>query len=259
MPIKLNVLDYAPWSLSKATLASSCSQAFKYRYVDKATSERSGSAAKVGVAVHLALELLLKEQVTSIDKALASAVSDDDNELTTKEAEQVRAYYSNIQSFLDKVSAFTDKHPTKKILVEEEWGIDKYFKPCGFKDPNALFRGIVDWGLLLDSGQLIIIDHKSGRHRAVSYYGAQLDAYSVMGLSKYPTVTSIQSAIHFVKSNTVEWAAPRTAKYVTEVLRPWLEAFLNAKGNAVSEFYTNPGKACRWCDYKSICPDYSRS
>jgi len=222
------------------------------RYIDKIKGGPKGSPAKIGVAAHKVLELAI--QGDALNSALEKSLTEYQEELTETEVEDVRALMSNIDSFMQRFSRLTAKHGMQELFVEQTWAITPNFEACAYDDPAAMIRGIVDLAVLLRSGQLLIVDHKSGRPAAVTKYMTQLDVYATMGLSRLPNVTAVQCGVHFLKNEKIDWAAVRTPDYIRTILRPWLLNFLNQRALGLEGYAPSIGRHCAWCDYKQICP-----
>ena len=250
---RLPLLDYSPWSPSKADMAARCGLSFKYRYLDKIKGGPRGTPAKVGVTVHRAQELVFEG--VRVKEALAQAIEDVDEVLTHKEKEKIRTFASSLTTFKKKVDAFTQRYPAKEVFLEQKWAVTEDFTPCDFFDTNGMIRGIVDMGILLENGYAVIIDHKSGRMHPMSYFGTQLDIYSVMAHAYYPEVKGVQCALNFMARDQVEWGKPKSTKFIVEVLRPWLIKYLNDRAEAVASYSARLGTHCKWCDYRDICPE----
>lgn len=253
MTIHLPLLDHSPWSPSKADLAGRCGLAFKYRYVDKVKGGPRGAPAKIGVTVHRAQELVFEG--VPVKDALSQAVEDVDEVLTHKEEEKVRTFAQSLLDFKTKVDMFVERYPAKELFLERKWAVMPDFTPCDFFDPDGMIRGIVDMGILLENGYLVIIDHKSGRLRPMSYYGTQLDVYAVMSHAYFPEIKGVQCALNFMASDKVLWGKPKNSKFVVDVLRPWLIKYLNGRATSVAEFSARTGPHCKWCDYRGDCPE----
>jgi len=250
---KLPLHDYSPWSPSKAALAGRCGLAFKYRYLDKVEGGPRGSAAKIGVTVHLAQELALGgvDAGEAIDRSLVEV----DEELTNKEKDKVRTFTASVEGFVRRIHMFKESHAVKRVFTEQRWAITADLQPCDFFDKQGMIRGIVDYGLLLESGALLIIDHKSGRQRSLENYLTQLNVYSVMGVVMYPVAKSVQCALNFMATESIVWGTARSNTYVTGVLQPWLQSYLNKQAVSVSSFSPRTGWHCKWCDYRKICTE----
>jgi len=251
MSKQLPLAKYGPWSPSKASLASTCALAFNYRYVDKKPSGPKGSPGKIGVTVHRAQELLLLG--TAVKDSLDKAIEESDDELTHKEKEQVRTFAQAILDFDKRIKKFKDKYPVKQVLLESKWAVTANYEPCDFFDDRGVVRGIVDMGLVLESGHVIIIDHKTGRVRPAAYYKTQLQFYTVMALAHFPDLKGVQCALHYVAHSKLEWSNPVKPSYIRGVLQPWLIDYLNKKSERADTLEASIGKHCDWCDFRSIC------
>lgn len=252
---RLPLLDHSPWSPSKADLASRCGLAFKYRYIDKKETGPKGTAAKIGTTVHKAQELVLGDN-TKPEVALEEAIKTAEDSLTHNEIEQVRTFTQSIIDFSKRLNALLEKHPAKKIILEERWAITPEFYPCKFFDNKGMIRGIVDLAILLESGHMIVIDHKSGKPRPLKYYGSQLDVYAIMAQAQYPDIKGVRCAVNFMSQDKVVWGNYKSREQIEQVLRPWLIDYLNGKANRVEGFEATTGYHCSWCDFKSICPEW---
>jgi len=250
--VHLPLLQYAPWSPSKAELASNCGLAFKYRYIDKIRVETKGSAAKIGTTVHRVQEHALKGE--TVNAALEAALKEFSHELTSVEVEKVRSFSPNVDAFKTRMDKLASKHPFKQVFIEQTWAINANFEACDYADPAAMIRGIVDLAVLLESGQLLIIDHKSGRPWPITKYLTQLDIYAIMGLAHVPALTAVQCGVHYVVNADLKWIDVRKVSYIKAVLQPWLLNMLNARATRLQGYTATTGKHCSWCDYRKSCP-----
>ena len=252
--LALPVLEYRPWSPSKADLALRCPRAFKYRYVDHIKSEYKGSAAKVGTTAHKAQELVIEG--SGVKEAFDKALEEFQHELTSTEVEQVSSFAVAVETFNEYLRRFKVKHKVVEVHAEKPWAINTKFEPCDYSDKEALIRGIVDLVLLLESGQVVIIDHKSGRKKPVDNYATQLDTYAVLALAHYPQATAVQCAIHFMAHEKVEWYVLRKRTDIVSLLQPWLVDTLNKRANGLEGFRPIVKRwTCGWCDFRKVCPE----
>jgi hypothetical protein len=234
-------------------MASRCGLSFKYRYIDKIKGGPRGTPAKVGVTVHLAQELVF--QGARVQDALAQAIAEVDEVLTHKEEEKCRTFALSLATFKEKVDKFSERYPVKELFLEKKWAIKPDFTPCDFFDNDGMIRGIVDMGILLENGFLVIIDHKSGRMHPMSHFGKQLDVYSIMSQAHYPDVKGVQCALNFMAHDKVAWGKPKSTKFILDVLRPWLVKYLNDRATGLEKFPAKMGFHCKWCDYRDLCPE----
>jgi RecB family exonuclease len=208
-------------------------------------------AAVIGVTVHRAQELVLSG--VHVDDAISQALSENENDLTHSDKEQVKTFAKALVDFDIRIKKFKTNFKVREILLERKWAITPSFTPTEFSDENSMIRGVLDLGLILDSGHVIIVDHKTGRVRPTNYYQPQLDIYTVMALAHYPDLKGTQCALHYVAHSKLEWSNPVKPARIREVLQPWLVNYLNARAERVRQPDANPGWHCNWCDFRKIC------
>ena len=248
----LPVINYGPWSPSKATLAGDCPLAFKYKYIDNVKIDLPpNSGAVVGVAVHRAQELILGGIKAS--EALDQSIVENSEKLTYKDKEQVKTFVQPLIEFNERIAKFKINKGVKEILIERKWAINSNFEPCDFFDSSGLIRGVVDLCMVMHSGHIIIIDHKTGKVRPVDYYRTQLDFYTIMALAHYEDLKGVQCALHYVAHGRLDWASPIKSTYIRDVLQPWILDYLAKKSARVESNEAKPGFHCRWCDFRDIC------
>lgn len=243
---------FAPWSLSKSDTAAKCGSAFAYNYIHKLPRVTS-EAAQVGVAAHRVQELML--QYVPPLAALAQTF-EEMPELTSVERDKVRALLPAMQKFCVRILRLADTTPLVSIELEKKWAIDWDFKPVEWEDPTALFRGVLDVVIERQDGYVMIIDHKTGKRREVEYYTNQLDAYAVLVHAHLPHIKGAQGALHYVKTEDLDWHIMRRDNTILSLLRPWLKGLLEGRANSLGDFKPRVGPLCGWCDYRQHCDAY---
>jgi len=256
MDIKEHVLKWGPWSISKAGVIEKCSLQFDYKYGPNKQKELVTSAeSRAGVAVHAALEMALGG--TDVNRAFRHAA--DKLELTSNERDELQTFYEQVEKFVKRIEQFKLKrniHPAN-VLIERQLGVTTEFKPSPFFGKGVFFRGVVDFAMLTPTNELIIIDHKSGKQKELSYYEAQFKAYCIMGMAVYPQIRGVQTAVNFIATDKLEWAPFVSAETIRTEYWPWLIQYLTkACEKLITEPTPTPTKGwyCSWCGYKPICP-----
>lgn len=248
---KQAVLDLGPWSLSKAQTAIICPFKFQKQYNDgrKGVSPRS-SAGVIGSAVHKVLETALNG--TSVKDAYMRVLVND--KLTTVEREEAMSYAHNIQSFMDRIDKFREKHKVKRVFVEHRFGFTVDNQPTKFFGNNVFFRGVWDLAMLTTSNHLIIIDHKTGAKKKLEMHQDQLWSYAISALGVVPDLRGAQSAIHYVGTEELLWDQMLTRDKIEADLVPWFASFLDKA--AVESMTGRPKKGwlCNFCGQTDICP-----
>lgn len=261
MPIEFSnlVLKYAPWSMSKASLAKNCSFAFDLKYVERArgkTPPRS-SAGAIGRAIHQILEALLKGTPLSDVRNVILRASVDER-LTSPEIEDVMGYTHNIASFLRRLDAYKKKHGITEVVVEERFSFSKDFLPTKYNGPGAFFQGV--WDLAMHAGdRVILLDHKSGElgnpEKVLERYGDQRRFYTIGALNRFPDIKGVHVAFHYVQSEDIVWAKEMDSlKRIRDEYIPWYTAHLNQCAENIPSRSPQKGWYCSFCNYNHVCP-----
>lgn len=291
------VLRHAPWSFSKFGSIEKCQLQYYNQYVARKSAQGSSAESKVGVAVHYVSEQVVKHDVAPTDAMLADAVKQ--GKLTTNEVGAMMSFIPKVESFADWLRNFVHQHKVTETLVEYKMGINRYGEAVPFapsvpwteeellvpweptnRDPerpegrplagkelmDAVFngtapvvRGVLDLGLLTGNNDLIVLDHKTGKHKNIADHGPQLNIYRLFAAAHY-NVRSVQCVIHYVESGRFDWTPPMSREAIIRQLRPWLQVYLNKqhyKLKLIDESAAPPpaeiGWWCSWCGYVRDC------
>lgn len=235
-------------SKSKINTFLRCPRSFKYIYIDKLENE-IGEAAQIGLNVHeyaenVAKELMKYEVITKeiiIDAMLwlypfDRSEFDDDN------------HAQSLYTF------FTD------ALIEQNY---KIFSVEGrVDDEDDQLRGIVD--LVLedqDTGDLFVIDYKTGKVKAISNFRLELCIYRKLIEHKYPDRKVVSAAIFFTKNASYKGfnfaESQKKGSYVTEEEYNLVFDFVDEVRKLIDNEYSSPkrddiNKTQRY----SFCRDY---
>jgi len=103
-----------------------------------------------------------------------------------------------VKGVLDELLSFRG---TK--LTEQRLGLTRDLKPCGFKDKDVWFRGIVDLAIVDTLGERAwIVDYKTGKSTKYADKG-QLELMALSIFKKFPDVKHINAALLFVVANEI--------------------------------------------------------
>jgi len=105
----------------------------------------------------------------------------------------------------------------------------------------------------------IILDHKTGKTRALKYYRAQFNCYLVLIKAAVPSLIQGNTGIHWVKNATIEIEKNshdiQNMQPSYDQLIQWLN---DCTQSTVNFGDTNPGPLCPWCDYQDGCPSFQQ-
>jgi len=253
-----HVLKYAPWSISKAGVIERCSLRFDMKYGPSKVKEPEieDDAARVGTAVHAALEYTLQGEV--VRKAMQYAA--ERAGLTSVEEEKLHGFKDQVARFTERMERMRKKFGVadSMIYIERKWSFNTEFKKSDYWDKKTLFRGSVDYGVVTRENDLIIMDHKSGKEKDIATYEPQLRSYCIMALTNLPNIRGVQTAINFIQTDNLVWNKWVSAETIEKEYKPWLVDHLTASCKGLlSEPTPSPGWWCDWCGYKPTCPSHT--
>jgi hypothetical protein len=253
------VRKYAPWSTSKADTVRNCPLKFKYQYIDKIRGLKAPREedALVGKAMHKLLEYAIslnRPAEPFIGNVLAEFGLEGDL------ADRFLALIPSAESLLVRLEDYRTRRwggPTPKI--EQKIAVTLEGKPVAFfDDSKAFFRGVLDLSYRIPSKpHIVLLDHKTGKDRGISYYQSQFDGYLWLIKGLYPELEGAQIAVNFLQTNKTEFS-PFTRFSNAGELCERVVAFLNkATAKAENLEAAKPGPLCPWCNFHSICPAHA--
>ena len=227
-----------------------CPRLFYFRYVEKLKEPEVMPEARIGKAVHAAIEKVLQGAPVAEANAVARAELPD--EIDRDRFDQLGAA---IEPFAARIREFRRRRRIQRQLVEYSLAVREDMTVTQFYAGDAFYRGILDVGYLYDDDALAVIDHKTG----IRYPGARLDdqleGYAVLGALAFRSVRRLWLGVHWVAERAVEWMEPLEQPEIADRLVPNLLDNIEAAALAVSDGpRTNPGWQCERCTYRSLCP-----
>jgi hypothetical protein len=243
-------LIHAPWSASKVATALRCPRLFHFKYVDKLKEPEVMPEARIGKAIHKALELSL--QGTPIAEALATV-----KEGLPNEAEQARLdkLGVGIPAFASRIAQFKRRRRIARQLVEYSLAVREDLTTTQFYAGDAYYRGVLDLGYLFSDDAVALVDHKTGVRIPGSSIADQLEGYAVLAASAFRHVRQFWLGLHWVAERAVEWSSPVAPELVRDRLVPDLLDNIEAAALAVDDGpRPNTGPWCDRCSYRGMCP-----
>jgi len=234
----MRALSHAPWSASKVQTALRCPRLFHYKYVDKVPEPEVMPEARIGKAVHHALEHALGG--TPLAAAVAAA-----RELLPE----------GLQRDLERIDEFRRRRRVGRELVEYSLAVRENLSSTQFYAGDALFRGVFDVGFMYEDGNLAVIDHKTGARAPHLHISDQLEGYAVLAAAWFRSVRRVWLGVHWVGDGEVDWVRPLPMAEIQHDLVPRVLANIEAAALAVDDGpRANPGVWCERCNYRSVCP-----
>lgn len=262
------VIAHMPWSVSKADALIRCPSLYYRKYMRKLEESTKHPSSKVGSAVHSVLEHLLLDHTRDVRELCANSVRE--HRLTSEEQRTVETKLSDITSFVSRIRRFKEANGVTKELMEHKCAIGVDFNGVPFQDnKKALLRGVLDHMMITKDNIAIVIDHKTGRKKAIQEHATQFFAYMLLVAANFD-VAGVQCAINYVGDEQLSWFKKPNGDagvWLREDiyrLRTWLTHYLNtnahelsllAQCDEVAEAKTSQHILCGWCGYLNDCPD----
>lgn len=270
-----------PLSYSKLEVAKTCGYQFTKKYIErvKPVDLVSSSAAAVGTAVHLILELCLKKYMHATEMPDLAEISASVNtyfvEVTTlsplssSESDDISLLLGNTQTLLVRLLEYIITHKCK-IFIEEELAVDQFLNPMSFGDPKAFFRGKIDLIIVAPSGAVTVVDHKTNRvneyqtrESILAKHADQLRAYEILvffGMAKKLRdefgidIKAIQTSLAYVVlADILRNPRPTNLTGLKTLNAEWFVDWVNKLSDRAVEGKVNRDRHCDWCGYKSLC------
>lgn len=245
-------LIHAPWSASKVATALRCPRLFHFKYVEKVPEAEVMPEARIGKAVHAAIEAVLQGATPTEASAKARANLTDEHEQAR--FDQLGAA---IAPFSERIAQFRRRRRVQRQYVEYSLAVREDMSATQFYAGDAFYRGILDAAYLFDEDTLAVIDHKTGMRYpgAHAVMGDQLESYAVLAALSFRGLRRVWLGVHWVAERAVEWMEPLDVADVQRRLVPALLDNVEAAALAVSDGpRPNPGPYCDRCTYRSLCP-----
>jgi putative RecB family exonuclease len=248
-------------SPSRAADFKQCPLLYRFRAVDR-LPEPPSTAQLRGSVVHAALEQLYG--MPAADRGPQTALS-----LVDPAWERVLAEHA------DLADGFTDEQRTQ-LLTEARALLTGYYRledPTRF-DPQSceqrieveladgtLLRGFVDRIDVAGTGELRVVDYKTGKAPSEAWAMAEFKAlfqmkfYAVALLRSRDVLASRLRLIYLADGQVLDYTPEldELLRFEKTLMAIW-RAIQSAA--ATGDFRPKPSKLCNWCSHQSLCPAY---
>lgn len=250
------------YSHSKLSTFEQCSLKFKFRYIDKIIPEIEKTIeAHLGSAIHSTLEWLyrqvMKKTVPSIEDVIIYYTtkweeSYTDNTIIVKKNLSVKDYFNKGIKFL--IDYYTKHQPFDDNTLETEKKIiinldeEGQYKIQGFID-RLVYN--------LKTEEYEVHDYKTANNLPLKEKvenNRQLALYSIAIKDLFGNERKVCLIWHYLAYNQ-KICSRRTNEQLAKLKQETLE--LIKKIESTTEFPSNKTILCDWCEYKTICPEFS--
>jgi hypothetical protein len=207
-----------PWSLqmssslTKVTTHEKCALKYKFRYIMN-LPETKGAAASRGVDNHKSIEDFI-----AIGTPLPS---------------NLEFYHGWLESMRGPMA-----FPEHKIAVDSKWQL------CGWEDPDAYLRAVVDLKYIVSPESIVNYDWKTGK--IYPDHVDQKQLYAAMVSAEHPDALEIKSIHVYVDLNK------NTEQSYHRDWIPNIKAGWDVRIERVArdeQHMPSPGYHCTWCGY----------
>ncbi|WP_333473259.1 RecB family exonuclease [Lolliginicoccus lacisalsi] len=244
-------------SPSRANDFKQCPLLYRFRAIDR-LPEPSSKAQARGTLVHAALESLYglprprrsQEQAIELLEPAFERLVADDPDVIELVGEDREGFLREAQRLVERY--FTMEDPTRfdpescELFVEAETG------------DGVRLRGFVDRIDVAPTGEVRVVDYKTGRAPRQLYAGSalfQMKFYALM-LLRTRGVIPHQLKLMYLGDGGVMTLSPDEAELRS--FERTLDAIWGAIRTAglTGDFRPRPSKLCGWCDHQAMCPEF---
>ena len=243
-------LIHAPWSASKVSTALRCPRLFHFKYIEKVKEPEVMPEARIGKAIHKAIEeVLMGRTVDEANAEIRAALPDE------TEKRRYDNLATGIPAFTARIGQFRRRKRVARQLVEYSLAVREDLTTTQFYSGDAYYRGVLDLGYVFEDDSLALVDHKTGARIPGSSITDQLDGYAVLAAAAFRHVKRFWLGIHWIAERAVEWSTPVPPEQIRDRLMPGLLDNIEAAALAVDDGpRVNPGSWCDRCSYRNLCP-----
>lgn len=250
----------AALSPSRAADFKQCPLKFRFRTIDRLDEAPSPAAAR-GTLVHSVLEEVFElpaaERTPEAARALVpgrwAALVEERPELATMLADDAtltdESWFSAAERLVDRW--FTLEDPSRLEPAQREVKVET-------EVDGLVLRGIIDRLDIAPTGQVRVVDYKTGRAPGAGFEGKALFQMRFYGLVIWRRTGRVPDLLQLVYlgDGTIIRYEPDEADLLG--LERNVRAVWAAIEQAVTtrDFRPNPSRLCGWCDFKSLCPAF---
>jgi CRISPR/Cas system-associated exonuclease Cas4 (RecB family) len=207
------------WSYSRILDYETCALRAQLKYVDK-IADVQGEAAERGERIHTLAENFVRGKIKKLPTELLK--------------------------FSDEFLALRKRFIEKKVSLEGEWGFDKDWNVCGYRE--AWGRVKLDARVSLTPKHSVVIDYKTGKRFGNEIkHGEQVVTYGIAELLRQPEVEIVDVELWYLD---IDVLIPM--RFTREQLMRFFPGFEKRaiRLTTATQFPANPSiHNCKWCAY----------
>ena len=250
------------YSHSRLSCFEQCPHKYKLQYIDRVETEVEESIeAFLGSRVHETLEKLYQDLKFQKENSLDGLLSYlheiweknwDDSIVIVKEEYGPDNYLKMAEKFIsDYYNRYQPFNQGKTIALEDRIIINLD------KNGNYQLQGYIDRLVEVKDGFYEIHDYKTNSRLPINDYiknDRQLALYMIGVKNNYPDVKNVKLIWHFLAFDK-EIDSTRTNEELENLKKDTIELIQNVESE--ERFPTNSSRLCDWCEFKTICREWS--
>lgn len=246
-------------SPSRAADFKQCPLRYRFRTIDR-LDEAPSPAAVRGTLVHAVLEEIFElpphQRTPEAARALlpgrwAALVAERPELVAMLESEE-----TSLDSWFARAGRLTDRwftleDPSRLEPADREVKVE-------VEVDGLVLRGVVDRVDVAPTGQVRVVDYKTGRTPGVGFEGKALFQMKFYGLVMWRTTGRVPDLLQLVYLGDGTVIRYRADEGELLALERNVQAVWAAIERAVAErdFRPRPSRLCDWCDFRPLCPSF---
>ena len=259
-PVDLPLPVVGSLSPSRAGDFMTCPLLYRFRTIDR-LPERPSPAAARGTLVHTVLERLFDLDRGERTAARAhellqpaweelSAEEPEVAELFGESGEDLGAWLGSARELVDAYFALED--PSRLEPSEREHYVEVLL------DGGLLLRGIIDRLDVAPTGDVRVVDYKTGRAPHEAFEGKalfQMKFYALVIWRTRGLIPRVLQLLYLGDREVLRYAPDEADLLATERKLRALWAAIE-RATQLGEFRPRRSRLCDWCDHQALCPEF---
>jgi putative RecB family exonuclease len=246
-------------SPSRAGDFMTCPLLFRFRTIDRLPQAPS-SAATRGTVIHSVLERLFELPAPERTPETARALLRPEWDALVEAEPEVAALFTDeaalsawLSSAEELLQGYFSLEDPRRVLVAEREQYVEVVLPGGLR-----LRGIVDRLDVAPSGDVRVVDYKSGKSPGEAFEGKalfQMKFYALVLWRTTGTIPKLLQLMYLADRAILRYSPDESDLLAVErkLLALW-EAI--EKATQLQDFRPRKSKLCDWCDHQALCPEF---
>jgi putative RecB family exonuclease len=236
-----------------------CPLLFRFRTIDRLPSLPSPAATR-GTVVHSVLERLFELPATERTPEAASSLLRPEWERLLEAEPEVGEMFEDqaelsawLTSAEELLTGYFSLEDPRRVLVAEREQYVEVVLPGGLR-----LRGIVDRLDVAPSGDVRVVDYKTGRAPREAFEGKALFQMKFYALVLWRTTGKIPKLLQLMYLGDREILRYSPDEHDLLAVERKLLALWEAieKATQLKDFQPRKSKLCDWCDHQALCPEF---